>query len=116
MTEKYQKALEFANYRQTLNNQLRSSQIRMESQLIHSIDGGAFVIDQTLICFTDMLVRQGQKEVVLLDKNNLPVKIKDIVSFKEAITTKYFEVTNDFLIDYETIRKARSVSSLIGEK
>src|ERR1700742_1746143 len=111
MNDKLVKALEFGNYRQTLNNQLHKANIRAESFLIFAKNGGEFNINQGLICYLDYLVRCGLVDSVLLDSKGLPIAIDNIPEFLKEITTRYFEVTNDFLQEYHNIKKARSVKS-----
>ena len=45
--ERLEKALEFANYRQTLFNQKKILQDNCEAQLSYAYNGGTFKIDQT---------------------------------------------------------------------
>ena len=116
MEERLEKALEFANYRQTLNNQLHKVKIRAEGLLMYSKNGGSFNINQELICFVDYLNRSGLVDVPLLDSNNTPVQISDIPAFLKEITTRYFEVTNDYLKEYKEIRKSRNVKSVLDIK
>ena len=56
MDEKVAKALEFANYRQTLNNQIQTLKVRTETQLIISKNGGTFHINESLISFLNFLI------------------------------------------------------------
>lgn len=116
MEERLQKALEFANYRQTLNNQLHKIRIRSEGLLMFAKNGGNFLVNQELICFLDYLTRSGISEANLLDSNNIPVQVSDIESFLKEITQRYFEVTNDYLKEYQAVRKLRNVKSIIGVK
>ena len=67
MSEKLTQALEFANYRITLNNQRAILKARVESLLSYSIDGGTFTIDPGLISFVKTLKDSGLKTTVLLD-------------------------------------------------
>lgn len=116
MEERLEKALEFANYRQTLNNQLHKVKTRAEGLLLMSTNGGNFKINQELICFLDFLSRKGMKQVTLLDSNNSPIQIDDIEKLLDEVTTRYFEVTNDYLREYNTIRKSRNVKTIIDVK
>ena len=116
MEERLEKALEFANYRQTLNNQLHKSRIRAEGSLVIAKNGGSFKVDQSLICFLDYLIRTGLSEANLLDTNNRPVKIEDLQNFLEEVTGRYFEVTNDYLQEYQTVKKSRNVKSVLDLK
>lgn len=116
MEERLQKALEFANYRQTLNKQLQKLKIRAEGELIFAKNGGSFTINRELICFLDYLNRTGVVEAALLDDNNLPILIADVSGFLKDITARYFEVTTDYLKEYQEIRKSRSVKSILDLK
>jgi len=116
MSERLNKALAFANYRQTLNNQLLKLKIRAEGTLIYAKNGGSFTIGQELICFLDYLVRIDMKEATLLDDNSNPIAIDDVPAFLKEITGRYFEVTNDYLREYQEIRKSRNVRSILDIK
>ena len=113
MEQRLQEALDFANYRQTLNNQLHKLKIKTEGMLIHAEGGGKFTINQPLICFLDYLVKNGYAHATLLDDNNSPVHITDTTLFLKTITTKYFEVTNDYLQESQSIKKSRNVKSVL---
>ncbi len=116
MEERLQKALEFANYRQTLNNQLQKIKVRAEGMLIFAKNGGSFTINRELICFLDYLDKQGIDDVALLDDNNFPVQINDVKGFLSEITKRYFEVTSGYLKEYQEVRKARNVKTIIDLK
>jgi hypothetical protein len=107
------KALEFANYRVTLNNQKAQLKAKTQNLLSYSINGGTFTIDIPLITFCKQLIDDGQKDVVLLDIYNNPIKV-DVDSFYEEIQSRYFEVTNDYYVEYEKLRKARKVHKILG--
>lgn len=113
MEDRLQQAIEFANYKQTLNNQLHKARIRAEGLLLFAENGGKFTINQQLICFVDYLVRQEYSESTLIDDNKLPVHIADTAAFLEKITARYFEVTNDFLKESQLIKKSRNVKSIL---
>jgi len=116
MSERLTKALAFANYRQTLNNQLLKLKIRAEGTLIYAKNGGSFTVSQELICFLDYLVRCNMTSATVLDDNNTPVLISDISDFLKEITSRYFEVTNDYLREYQEIKKSRNVKSILDIK
>jgi hypothetical protein len=116
MEERLQKALEFANYRQTLNNQLQKLKIRSEGMLILAKNGGNFTINRELIGFLDYLERIGMTEAILLDDNNTPISIPNVSDFLKEVTKRYFEVTTDYLKEYQEIRKSRNVKSILDLK
>ena len=112
MSTRLTKALEFANYRTTLNNQQAQLKAKTQSLLSYSINGGTFTIDIPLITFCKQLLDEGQKQVVLLDIYNNPIQI-EIESFYEEIQSRYFEVTNDYYAEYEKLRKSRKVHKVL---
>lgn len=115
MDPKLERALEFSQYRETLNNQMQGLKSQVEAKLMHSINGGTFVVSPTLITFVGLLINKGQSESVLLDVNNTPILITDLDDFQTDLLSRYYEVTNDYLTQYEKIRKARSVTKLVGK-
>ena len=112
MAAKLQTALEFSNYRQTLNNQKEVLKAKTESLLSYSINGGTFTIDRELITFVKVLIDDKHTDAVLLDIYNHPISV-DLQNFYSEIMSRYFEVTNDYYVEYEKIRKARKVSSVL---
>jgi hypothetical protein len=112
MAAKLQTALEFSNYRQTLNNQKEVLKAKTESLLSYSINGGTFTIDRELITFVKVLIDDKHNDAILLDIYNHPIAI-DLQNFYGEIMSRYFEVTNDYYVEYENIRKARKVSSVL---
>lgn len=116
MEERLQKALDFANYRQTLNNQLHKLKLKTESMCMIAEAGGKFTVDRDLICFLDYLVKNGYTEAPMLDDNKSPVYITDTAAFLKRLTDRYFEVTNDYFRESQSIKKSRNVNSVLDLK
>jgi len=112
MSIRLTQALEFANYRVTLNNQQAALRAKTQSLLSYSINGGTFTIDRTLINFCKLLQDEQHTDAVLLDIYNNPIKI-DVKSFYSEILSRYFEVTNDYYAEYEKLRKSRKVHKVL---
>ena len=112
MSSKLTKALEFANYRRTLNVQHNNLKAKVQTLLSYSINGGTFQIDQVLISFVKTLLDQEHTEAVLLDIYNNPIKV-ELAEFLEEITSRYFEATNEYHAEYEKLKKSRKVHKLI---
>jgi len=112
MSTKLTKALEFANYRVTLNNQRSALLAKVDSLLSYSINGGSFTIDLHLITFCKQLIDEGMKETVMLDIYKNPIKI-ELESFYEENRSRYFEVTNEYYVEYEKLRKARKTHKIL---
>ena len=116
MEDRLKQALEFANFRQTLNNQLQKLRIKSEGNLLFSEAGGKFTINRELICFLDYLIRNNYTEAILLDDNKSPILIENTSDFLKKITARYFEVTNDYLKDSKDIKKSRDPKSILDIK
>lgn len=112
MSAKLDQALEFANYRVTLNNQQEIIRAKTEALLSYSVNGGTFTIDQTLISFVRLLKDEGMADAVLLDIYKNPIMIS-VNEFYEEILSRYFEVTNEYYAEYEKLRKARKVHKVV---
>jgi len=112
MSEKLSQALEFANYRSTLNNQRAILRARVESLLSYSIDGGTFTIDPGLISFVKTLKDSGLETTVLLDIYNNPIQV-NVDDFFTEILSRYTEATNDYHAEYTKLSQARTVKKLL---
>ena len=74
------------------------------------------MVSMELISFVNCLIADGRSECILLDSNQNPVEILDLEDFKEQIMDRYFEATNDFLVQFKSIQKSRSVKAAVGIK
>ena len=114
MQEEFQKALDFSNYRQTFAIQRKTLKEKIEAKLTYGHNGGIFKIDRTLLNFVEMLIYKDRSEdVVILDVNENPILINNLVEFREEIFDRYFTATNEYFEEYQKIKKARSVESLL---
>jgi len=112
MSAKLNTALDFANYRVTLNTQHNAIKAKVENLLSYSINGGTFTIDRALISFCKIYIDQDCTELVLLDIYNNPILV-DLEDFYNEIVSRYFEATNDYHKEYEKLRKARKVHKVL---
>ena len=114
MQEEFQKALDFSNYRKTFAVQRKTLKEKIEAKLTYGHNGGVFKIDRTLLNFVEMLIYKDRSEdVVILDANENPILVKNLVEFREEIFDRYFTATNEYFEEYQKIKKARSVESLL---
>ncbi len=117
MQEQLKKALDFANYQQTFSIQRKQLKEKIEIKLTYGFNGGLFRIDQHLLTFVDMLYNNGRTSgVVILDSNDNPVLIDDMLLFRNEIFTRYFETTNDYFEQYQLLKKSRSVEKLLDNE
>jgi len=113
MDERLEEALKFAEYRTTLNNQLAQLKHRIDIQLLHSVNGGTFVITMELINFIKLHITAKKKSVILLDKNGTPIKIDDLKEFYQIVFDRYTDATQAMYDEFIQIRKQRKVQSIL---
>lgn len=114
MDPRLKAALEFSDYRQVLNQQRQQLQDRIDSELTIGYNGGLFKINIALISFLELLISKGKKNnTPIFDVNNNPIMIEDIESFKDDIFDRYMTLAHSSYIEYETIKKSRTVKKLL---
>ena len=114
MDERLSKALEFANYRQTLAIQRKTLKEKTDGKLTVGHGGGLFKINRELIVFVQMLIDQGRTEnVPLIDENGNPVLIANLQTFRDEIIDRYFSVTYEYYEEYQKIKSSRTVEKLL---
>lgn len=116
MDERLSKALEFANYSVTINNQKKLLKEKFHEDMIFFIQGSQFTINRELLNFVNLLVERGNTEdTVLIDDNGIPVLIKDLEDFLVNIFDQYFQSANEYHEKYVELSKKRSVEKLVNE-
>ena len=113
MDERLQKALDVGNYMFTFNNQKRLLQEQHKENLVYYYNGGQFTITQELISFCQSLISMNQTSTILIDDNDLPVEIENLETFAAELYSKYFEASNRYLIEYNKLKKNRSIESIL---
>ena len=115
MEEQLQKALDFANYRQTFAIQRKTLKEKIDAKLTYGYNGGLFKIDRSLVVFVQMLLDQGRTNgVPVIDSNENPILIDDLEKFRDEILDRYFTSTLEYYEQYEALKKSRSVEKLIS--
>lgn len=113
LDERLEKALEAAKYRVTLFNQKENSKLKFKQALTFSKNGGVFAVDQTLISFVFSLVQRGQESAILIDTNGNPITIEKLEDFLDEINDRYYQATNDFLVDFKKIQSSRKTAPMM---
>ncbi len=113
MTEELDKAFELANLMTVVANQKMALLEEFEQSTFFFHNGGCFKTDQLLISFLTSLKDLNQNTIVLLDTNNLPIKIDDLESFRKDVITRYFEASNKYLAGYQTIKSNKQIKSIL---
>ena len=114
MDDKVQKAYEVANYMTTLANQKSILKQEFKQNLVYFFQGHTFQVSKDLITFVKTLVDLKQDtDVVLIDDNDLPIKIENLNVFLEDILNQYFMAVNSYQTKYQQLKLSRKVESLV---
>lgn len=108
-----EKALDFSNTMQTFNLAKNNLKVKTQNLLSYSTNGGTFRVTQDLIGFMNFVVSSGKTETILLDKNDIPIKIEDTEKFLEDISSLYFEAVNEYYNDYQKLRSSRKIEKVL---
>tara|TARA_B100000609_G_C16900872_1_gene274546 strand:+ start:43 stop:420 length:378 start_codon:yes stop_codon:yes gene_type:complete len=111
--ERLEKALDFSNTMQTFNLNKNNLKVKTQNLLNYSTNGGTFNIDQSLLGFMHMIVSSGKKEVIIMDKNDIPIKIENTEKFLEDISSLYFEAINEYYNDYQKLKSSRKIEKVL---
>ena len=114
MDEQLKKALEFSNYRQSFSIQRKTLREKIDAKLTYGYNGGVFKIDRSLISFVQMLVDNDRiTDIPLLDANENPILVQDLVAFRDEILDRYFSSMLEYYDQYEKLKKSRSTEKLL---
>ena len=114
MDDRLKAALDFAHFRQAFSIQHKTLKEKIQAKLTYGYNGGIFYIDRELMCFVQILLdKERTSSVVLLDINNNPIVVDDLIKFQDDIMDRYFTATNEYLEEYQKIKKSRSVEKLL---
>lgn len=114
MDDDYKKAIEVSNLSQTFLIQKQHLKERIDAKLTYGYSNGIFKIDRSLITFVQLLHDKNRKEnVILLDTNNTPVMITDLVEFLDEILDRYMSSTYEYYSHFEELKKTRSLEKLL---
>lgn len=114
MDDKLREALEFSNYRLTLNNQKLNLKQRMNTMLTIGYSNSMFTATLELINFVQHLLDKKVEQFVFIDDNENPVLITNLQDFHTKLFSAYTEALNEYYNDYEKLKKKRDTKGLVG--
>ena len=92
MDERLEKALEFSNYRMTIENQKKNLKLRMETQQTFMHERGTWRADQQLLSFIQTLLTNDIDSSVLQDSRGNPIELSNLKEFQEIAIGKYLSL------------------------
>jgi hypothetical protein len=114
MDQQLEKAFQTANFMATLTNQRNVAFEEYQQNLIYYTNGSSFLITKELISFVKLLLDGGfDKNTILIDANNIPVKIANLEEFYQSIINQYVTSSLVYFNTYTEIRSKRNIEDLV---
>lgn len=113
MDERLEKAFQTANYMASLSNLRRVALEEYKQNLIYYFQGSSFTVTRELIVFVHTLTELGRTESVILDDNNIPLKVENLKTFLDSLLNVYAESSNAYVNKYAEIKSKRRVEGLV---
>ena len=114
MDDKLKEALEFSNYRLTLNNQKLNLKQRMNTMLTIGYSNSMFTATLELINFVQHLIDRKVEQFVIIDDNDNPILITALEDFHIKLFSAYTEALSEYYNSYEKIKRQRDTKGLVG--
>tara|TARA_S200002703_G_scaffold61943_1_gene53835 strand:- start:2561 stop:2908 length:348 start_codon:yes stop_codon:yes gene_type:complete len=103
---------QFSNLKTAIETKKRNGLEKANNKLIFAYNGGLFRADPTTILFVKM--HSADRDLIMLDTNQNPIKITDTEGFLTKSESCYFEAMNEYHQLYEQIKTQRSVKKLMN--
>ena len=114
MDERLERALEFSNYRITIENQRANIKRRYDTMIVVHHNNGSFKADSETISFVSALIQAKTKSAVILDQKGNPIEIEDLKVFLDGLIEAYHQATNEFLGEHKKLARARNIKKAMN--
>jgi len=113
MDKRLEQALDFSNFRMILTTRQENLKMLMNNKLTLSYGGGLFKVDKELLSFVGVLIINGHKETVIIDRNDIPIKIEDLEDFANKASAQYGKSIEQYYNSYQKLSEAREIRKVI---
>ena len=113
MDTRLEKALEFSNYRRTIEIQRKTLKTRVDTMLNINYQNSIFKANAETISFVKALVDLGNTDGIVMDTKSNPIEIDSLSEFLEALVDAYNTAMNEYFAGYSKIQKARNIKKLM---
>tara|TARA_Y100001937_G_scaffold183_1_gene204 strand:- start:3474 stop:3821 length:348 start_codon:yes stop_codon:yes gene_type:complete len=103
---------QFANLKTAINVKKRNAFERANNKLIFAYEGGLFTANPETILFAKQ--HDTDRDLVLLDNNDSPIKIINTKEFINKAESCYYEAMNEYHSIHEDLKKQRSIKKLMS--
>lgn len=114
MDTRLKSALELANAVETLTNQRKLALSKYKQTQVLFYNGGTFCADLTLLAAVHSLQSLAE-ELILVDANNIPIKISDVDEFLFLVQSRVIESSRQYYHEYEELKKVRTPKAVLDK-
>ena len=107
-----QEVEKFSNLKTSLDVKKRNAFEKAQNKLNFAYNGGLFKADPQTILFAKL--HDSSRDLILLDVNQNPICISDVVQFITKAESSYYEAMNEYHILHEELKSQRSVKKVMG--
>jgi UDP-N-acetylglucosamine pyrophosphorylase len=113
MDTRLQKALDLSSSLEMITNQRNQAVTKYKQNQILFYNGGTFLADLNFLSAIAALKTFSDIEHIVIDSNNIPIKINDIEEFYFLVQSKIVESSRQYYQDWEEIKKLRTPEALL---
>lgn len=113
MDKRLEQALEISNFRLILATRQENLKVLMDNKLNLNYEGDIFQVSRELISFVSFLLLGGSKDCILIDKNDIPIKIKNLEDFANKAGARYEKALAQYYNSYQKLNEAREIRKVI---
>lgn len=101
--------LSISNARATYHNQVKLAEAKFSEACVTGFSGGQFRITPEFLVYLKSRVDIEADRAVVLDANNLPILIEDLVEFYTLANSIYHEALNEYYEEVQRLKKSRKL-------
>ena len=113
MDERLEKALNFANYMQTVNTQKKNIYKRYETLLLLTYEDGLFTANQSLIGYVQALLSSENDYDLVMDNNQKAIVIHDLKNFLDSLLSANYMALNYLNLEYKKLDESRNIKKVL---
>ena len=113
MDERLEKAMNFANYMQTINTHKKNIYKRYESLLLLTYNDGLFTANQALIGYVQAILHSENDYNLVIDNNQKTIQIDDMKSFLDSLLSTNYMALNYLDSEYKKLDESRNIKKVL---
>jgi len=113
MDKRLEQALDFSNFRMILTTRQENLKTLMNNKLMLSYGGGLFKVTKELLAFVGIILLNQEREAIIVDENDIPIKIEDLKEFAQTAIITYKKALEQYYKSYQKLSEAREIRKVI---